>query len=182
MNQKLKSLLIATGFMVSIGLAALPVYLRDSSTTDAQLADAGFAACPERLAFCSVRAVVNGEPTYTTIKLSVRQCPEGVVLPFTDEDLAKAGVELLDVSASCTFRTTCTDNTVCNKGGKAVAQAPHECACRKATGTCTVDGQPAPFGGTLSAGRWSGAGCQPKPCGPELNGEQGRSWPPECPQ
>jgi hypothetical protein len=182
MNSRLKALLVATGLVVSVGLASLPVYLRDSATTDAELLDAGLATCPERLATCSVRAVINGEPTYTTVKLTVRECPDGLVLPFTDADLAAYGVEILDIAASCNFKGDCKDSAVCNKGGKAFAAAAHECACRKATGTCTAGGLPAPFGATLAAGTWSGAGCQPKPCGPELNGEQGRTWPPECPQ
>jgi hypothetical protein len=182
MTAKLKSLLVATGLVVVVGLTALPVYVRDSDATDAALADAGLPACPERLATCSVRALVNGEPVYQTVKLTVRECPDGVVLPVTDADLAAYGVELLDMSASCTFKGDCKDSAVCNKGGKAIAAAAHECACRKASGSCTVAGQPAPFGATLAAGTWTGAGCQPKPCGPERNGEQGKSWPANCPE
>lgn len=63
--------------------------------------------------------------------------------------------------------------------------APFDCACRKATGDCRVpslDGgmEPAPFGVTLSAGRWDGD-CLPKAC-VEMAGEQGQSWPGDCPE
>lgn len=52
------------------------------------------------------------------------------------------------------------------------------CACRQATGTCTVGGQPAKFGTTLAPGTYTGAGCLLKTC-VELYGFE--SYPPECP-
>lgn len=68
----------------------------------------------------------------------------------------------------------------------AAAKALFPCACRAATGTCTVDGQPAPYGQELAAGTWAGAGCVRKQCGEHATiTTSGRgvnySWPAECP-
>lgn len=74
----------------------------------------------------------------------------------------------------------CTDATVCP------ANAPPQveqlqCACRPAAGVCTrLDAGVPPFGVTLAAGQWVGAGCVRKHCGPVLFGDDA-DWPATCP-
>jgi hypothetical protein len=83
---------------------------------------------------------------------------------------------------------TCTPAAVC--GANAPPQVQQStCACRRPdAGLCRVPTLPdggglvlAPLGATLQPG-WVGPGCFRKFCGPEFAGEQGLSWPANCPE
>jgi hypothetical protein len=79
----------------------------------------------------------------------------------------------------------CDDEDVCD-GGVGLRFDPEPCAARgwPAAGPCVlVDGGPAPFGVTLAAGTWSGAGCVPRVCVVFSNGGSGvdPGWPDTAP-
>ena len=96
-------------------------------------------------------------------------------LPVWFRDLAETCSKTPILAAATWPRVTVAHRTDATAQTVATGFA---CACRQATGTCTVGGNPAPFGTTLNPGTWSGAGCRLKSC-VELYGFE--SYPPECP-
>lgn len=87
--------------------------------------------------------------------------------------------DLLDPHASCIE----TDNSALKlDAGEFRLLATFRCACTQGSQCLLLDGGAAVRGVTLSPGSFSGSGCIPKSCGPELAGEQGSTWPDECPE
>ena len=160
----MRKLFLGIGSVIIGGLAFTLAALGPDATPPL-LADAG---CVATVVECSVRDSA-GPRRYKRTRFRAQRCGETLVLP----SLSRLRV----VGDSCEF----VEAEV--KGE--TEDAPDLCACRAASGSCAVqdeDGgwRPAPYGATLAAGAWQGAGCRPKFCGPVFQGET--FWPTECPE
>lgn len=137
-----------------------------------RLADAGFTAkgFTRTVRFKALRCG-------TDIRLPRRISPAGAAPFFVfREDQCQL------LAADCSVAGSCDVDVA---GTPQLRGQQEPCACRGASGICRVplaDGgiAPAPAGVTLDPGAWTGAGCVRKSCD-EVQGEQGSSWPDECP-
>lgn len=188
---KLRSLLAVVGTLVLGGTSYLLVSPKEG-VTRADLVDAGIAqVCEPALIECRVRSLCSG-PRYRLVRTKAavcdRQGADPVLVMRWPKQSGRPCFETVgDPSDACRLITapgTCNDAALCAEaasGEQPVADRVDVCACRRATGVCEVqdgDGgwRPAPLGNTLAAGTFRGAGCAPKYCGPEAQGEQGMSW------
>jgi hypothetical protein len=195
---RLRAMLLLVGTVVVGGTTYLIATPRDGITW-AELADAGLAGrCTARLVECKARYAC-GRPRYAAVQTKAAVCDlpgaQGlVVFRWPSDGGVRCWESVGTPEESCRpVAAGCSDGTLCLADSNETMPVREEspaCACRRATGTCTWDPDgpgpipsgPAPFGATLAAGTWTGTGCHRKYCGPELAGEQGGSWPAECPQ
>ncbi len=200
---RLRNMFLALGVVVLSGTVyKLAVLKPEFSTVDA--VDAGVLTvsnpaqvrCRVRVAYACRGAGLAADggflrPRYAVVKLKARIVdatnPNTLLL---DPDRSPDGARCLEpvgtMADACEViqMGSCTDPAVCAPNAQPVIEA-NQCACRAAAGICLKgDGGPAPFGATLRASieGFGGAGCRRFYCGPELNGEQGDSWPEDCPQ
>lgn len=193
MTPKLRALFAAAGIIVVSGTTYLVATLQPDATV-ADAVDAGLLAIsePARVRCLArvtdeCRQAMSIARRYTTVQARARIIRDAGVaeLPVLALDLPMAWRRCLrlvgtpEEACEVLEEGACTDATVCP------ANAPPQleqlqCACRGASGTCTVGGQPAVFGVTLAAGSWTGAGCVRKYCGPVVFGDND-DWPATCP-
>lgn len=125
---------------------------------------------------------------YVNLQLRAQLVRDAGVENLVAIDLPNRWRECLRVVGTEAEACTVLEEGTCSVPAVCAANAPpqvqqDQCACRQPdAGACTVGGQPATLGVTLAAGSWVGPGCRRKYCGPEVAGEQGGSWPVECPQ
>lgn len=167
------------------------VDLRDAGLQ--HLCNPALLECQVRVANeCRRRADGGLRLKYGTIEDPVFICPvpgDDIIIANWPTYTTDAGKERPCFEPAGPIETACRFTDNCNDGGTA-CQAPtrfnnDRCSCRTAAGACRLpnpDGGVAiaqPIGVTIGPGA-TGAGCQKKAC-EELNGDQGESWPPECP-
>jgi hypothetical protein len=195
---RLRSILVVVGTVILGGVSYLAVTPR-ADITRADLLDAGLAQlCEPALMECRVRSTCNaGAVRYGVVRTKVGVCDRGAgndVLVFRWP--RRNGSECVETvgtpSEACRLVEaigTCTDATLCaeaDAGTQPITEQTPACACRMAAGTCTwtppgSTARTAPFGNTMEAGTWSGAGCFRKYCGPVRQGDAD-DWPSECPR
>jgi hypothetical protein len=200
MLRKLLPLLALTGGL-TVGGVTYTVLTPRPGVTRAQLLDAGVAdICSPVLVTCQVRvaqacrALPDGgqRPLYGTVSTQAMLCPQNSLLLRWPKAGGANCFELTGPSdTACeVVPNGCADNpALCAEdptGEQAVRVDVDRCACRNpAAGLCRYpnpDGGTAlnvPLGVTWPA-PFAGAGCVRKVC-QELAGDQGSSWPAECP-
>lgn len=191
---RLRALFVAAGLLTAGGTVFTIALLRPDATV-ADAVDAGLlqVSDPARVS-CRVRIVdecrgLDGGsplPQYARFGMRARKSKPAAPIDFVLLDVPDRWKECIRLAGTPTEACdivesgACTDSTICAANADPRAEQ-NLCACRKAAGICRLsDGGTAPFGVTLEPG-WNGAGCQRKYCGPELAGEQGGSWPANCP-
>lgn len=195
---RIKTLLVLVGIATLGGTTYLITTPRPGVTWP-ELLDAGLAGrCTARLVECRARYVCGARPRYVTAQTKAAVCDipgddQLVVLRWPVDGGMRCYEPVGTPEEACRpVQAGCTDGTLCGTDSEVmpVREEVQACACRRASGTCTWDpdgagpmpSRPAPLGATLGAGTWAGTGCLRKYCGPELAGEQGGSWPAECPE
>lgn len=113
------------------------------------------------LAAAGVRLFGRGRGSYASLDVVGTRLADGGL-----ELALPTGVSVLDPALSCVT----------------VDAGQPACTCSSGKKCFRTDGGAVLIGVTLSPGTWSGPGCIEKPCGPELAGEQGATWPSECPE
>lgn len=200
MNPTLRNMFLVVGVALTGG-TLYGIALLKSEFTPQNAADAGLLtiSVPGRVS-CRVRvkdscrALPDGglRPRYARLGLRARIVRDaglgGGLPPIVAIDVPNAWQPCLTVvgstrdSCDVVENGSCTVPAICNAGADPQPEAD-TCACRPAAGVCTrADGGVAPFGVTMRPGTFTGAACVAKFCGPELAGEQGLSWPSQCPQ
>lgn len=203
MTPKLRALLLLVGTL-GVGGVTYFVAVPRVTTSRAELLDAGVNQfCDPAHLECQVRVHCRGlpdgglRPRYGTVEVKGYLCNRDsgtdVLILRWPRDGGNDCYEPVGPSEdACTFVEppgTCADNSVCDdsNGGTPIRAAQDRCACRQPdAGLCRTpnpDGGVAlqiPLGATVAA-PFAGAGCVRKVCA-EVNGEQGQSWPQECPQ
>lgn len=186
----LRALIVAIGTLSIGGVTYLAALSGQAERPD--FVDAG---CRVAQVECRLKLETDAGAVYVAGRTGVDVCGDAIVfsLPKRADKVAAQLIGTAD--EACAFVQpigTCSVASICNlkpDGTRDVLPQTPACACRRASGTCSWDpdgagpeaSRPAPFGATLAAGTWSGAGCRRKYCGPELAGDQGGSWPAECP-
>lgn len=190
MNPKLRNALVALGVLV-IGGTVYEVAKPKPGTGAAYLSDAGLFDFPQARLRCPVRNLCPSRGarygTWETCARDLRSVDAGLVLQWpTQPD----GGDCIEVLGPCEFTDDggVGDDGFCAGDGGQGSRFPSAitadlCACAPDDG-CLVrldDGGtgPAPRGVTLAPNTWSGS-CARKAC-IEVAGEQGQSWPQECP-
>lgn len=189
---KLRAMFLLIGVTL-VGATSYQLFLLKPEFDPADAVDAGLLAVstPARLS-CRIRVKEgacrqgNTIPAYQKRQFKARAIatPNQEAIVFDVPDAWRPCITVVGtITEACTVleAATCTVPAVCNAGAAPQVE-PDTCACRPAAGVCTKpDGSALPFGVTLQPGEFIGAGCVPKYCGPEIAGEQGQSWPSNCP-
>lgn len=201
----LRQLLVPVG-AVTLGGVALFLAVPRAGVTRADLVDAGALGmcrvahleCQVRIA-TACRTLTDGGtlPRYATLGLPGLYCGgDGGLAALILRPPRAGGASCFEVvgppDTACVLAESpgnCTDSTVCaDDGGTQLGYAAvaNRCACwNPDAGVCRVPnddgGAPvlAPQGSTFGP-PFAGAGCVRKVC-QEVAGEQGQSWPTECP-
>lgn len=188
---KLRALFILVGALV-VGGGSYELYVLKPQYAVGDAIDAGLLPVtnPARLS-CRVRikescrAALGGLKPYVRLPLKARISKPASPVNFIAFDVPNAWQDCIvpvgtpEEACDVVENGACTDATICAPNYVPTPEVD-ACACSTGSGCFKPDGGVAVAGITLAAGTWTGAGCKRKFCGPEIAGEQGQSWPPEC--